>query len=281
MAALELTDGGLLEFDDAGSGPAIVCLHGWSLGKGAFGIQRRELSDRFRIVAPDMRGHGNSTGFGSGDGIHTLASDLEQLLVHLDLDDVILVGWSMGALVAWELAGGPQGGRVAGIVTIDMVPRVLNGDGWQHGLRSGTHLYDVDIDLMKMRDDWRAFTRAYVPKVFADGKAAERRELIDKMVDLVSDNDVDSMAGLWTSLVQADYVDTIRELDVPTLITYGKLSQIYTEEAAVWMDQHVPNSQRIGFADSGHAPHLEEPRLFNQSLAGFVDELQRNHNEIN
>jgi pimeloyl-ACP methyl ester carboxylesterase len=281
VATLELTGGGLLEFDDAGSGPAIVFLHGWSLGKGAFGIQRRELSDRFRIVVPDMRGHGNSTKFTNGDGIDTLASDLEQLLVHLDLDDVILVGWSMGALVAWEFAGGPQGGRVAGIVTIDMVPKVLNGDGWQHGLRSGTHLYDVDIDLMRMRDDWRAFTRAYVPKVFAGGMTNERRELIDKMVDLVGDNEVESMVALWTSLVQADYVDAVRQLNVPTLITYGKLSQIYTEEAAEWMDQHIPNSQRIGFADSGHAPHLEEPQLFNESLAGFAEELQRNRNDIN
>ena len=281
MATLELTGGGLLEFDDAGRGPAIVFLHGWSLGKDAFSIQRRELSNRYRIVVPDMRGHGNSTSFVKSDGIDTLASDLEQLLVHLDLDDVILVGWSMGALVAWEFTRGPQGGRVAGIVTIDMVPRVLNGHGWQHGLRSGTHLYDVDIDLTKMRTDWRGFTRAYVPKVFAKGKTAERRELIDKMVDFVSNNDVDSMVGLWTSLVHADFVDTVRTLDVPTLITYGKLSQIYTEEAAAWMARHIPNSQCIGFAESGHAPHLEEPQRFNESLAGFADELQRNRNDIN
>ena len=281
MAVLELTGGGLLEFDDAGSGPAIVFLHGWSLGKDAFSIQRRVLSDRYRIVVPDMRGHGSSTHFAEGDGIDTLAGDLEQLLVHLDLDDVILVGWSMGALVAWEFARGPQGGRVKGIVTIDMVPRVLNGDGWQHGLRSGTHLYDVDIDLTKMRDDWHAFTRAYVPKVFAEGKTEQRRELIDKMVELVSDNDVDSMIGLWTSLVHADFVDTVQTLHVPTLITYGKLSQIYTEEAAAWMDRHIQNSRGIGFAESGHAPHLEEPQRFNESLAGFADELQGNCNDIN
>jgi pimeloyl-[acyl-carrier protein] methyl ester esterase len=132
-----------------------------------------------------------------------------------------------------------------------------------------------------MRDDWRAFTRAYVPKVFAGGMTNERRELIDKMVDLVGDNEVESMVALWTSLVQADYVDAVKTLDVPTLITYGKLSQIYTEEAAEWMDQHIPKSQRIGFADSGHAPHLEEPQRFNESLAGFADELQRNRNDIN
>jgi pimeloyl-[acyl-carrier protein] methyl ester esterase len=157
----------------------------------------------------------------------------------------------------------------------------LNGDGWQHGLRSGTHLYDVDIDLTKMRDDWHAFTQAYVPKVFADGKAAERHELIDKMIDFVGDNDVNSMTNLWTTLVQADYVDLVTQLDLPTLVTYGLLSQVYEEDAAVWMEQNLPRARRIAFEDSGHAPHLEESELFNESLAGFVDELESTRNDIN
>lgn len=279
MGTLQLNGGGTLEFDDQGNGPAMVFLHGWSLGKEAFGRQRRALSDRYRIVVPDMRGHGNSTAFGSGDGIDTLAGDLERLLVELDLTDVILVGWSMGALVAWQTVEGPQRGRIRGIVTIDMVPRVLNGEGWQHGLRAGTHLYDVDIDLTKMRDDWRAFTRAYVPMVFASGKSIERRDLIDEMLELVADNDLDSMTNLWHALVHADFVDTVQRLEVPTLITYGALSQIYTEEAAAWMDEHMPLSRRLCFAESGHAPHLEEPEEFNQALVDFAGELEQQSND--
>ncbi len=279
MGTLKLNGGGTLEFDDQGSGPAMVFLHGWSLGKEAFAKQRRELSDRFRVIVPDMRGHGNSKRFEKGDGIDTLASDLERLLVALDVSDVILVGWSMGALVAWQTAEGPQRGRIRGIVTIDMVPRVLNGDGWQHGLRAGTHLYDIDIDLSKMRDDWRAFTHAYVPMVFASGKAIERRELIEDMLDLVGGNDLESMTNLWRALVHADFVDTVQRLDVPTLITYGALSQIYAEEAAAWMDEHIPNSRRARFAESGHAPHLEEPQRFNQVLADFAGALEQPSND--
>ena len=279
MGTLRLNGGGTLEFDDQGSGPAMVFLHGWSLGKEAFAKQRGELSDRYRVVVPDMRGHGDSKKFVEGDGIDTLADDLEQLLVELDLTEVILVGWSMGALVAWQTADGPQRGRIRGIVTIDMVPRVLNSDGWQHGLRAGTHLYDIDIDLSKMRDDWRAFTRAYVPMVFASGQAIERRDLIDQMLELVGDNDLESMTNLWHALVHADFVDTVQELDVPTLITYGALSQIYTEDAAAWMDEHIPLSRRVCFDDSGHAPHLEEPEHFNQTLVDFADELEQQSND--
>jgi pimeloyl-[acyl-carrier protein] methyl ester esterase len=279
VATLKLNGGGTLEFDDQGSGPAMVFLHGWSLGKEAFAKQRRALSDRFRVIVPDMRGHGNSKRFEKGDGINTLASDLERLLVALDVSDVILVGWSMGALVAWQTAEGPQRGRIRGIVTIDMVPRVLSGGGWKHGLRAGTHLYDIDIDLSKMHDDWRAFTHAYVPMVFACGKAIERRELIEDMLDRVGDNDLESMTNLWRALVHADFVDTVQRLDVPTLITYGALSQIYAEEAAAWMDEHIPNSRRARFAESGHAPHLEEPQRFNQVLADFAGALEQPSND--
>ena len=269
VAALELNGDGRLNFDDTGEGPAIVFLHGWSLGKEAFSLQARELSDRYRVIAPDMRGHGDSSPFGKDDDIGTLARDLEQLLVELDLSNTILVGWSMGALVAWEAAQGPEHGRIGGIVTIDMVPKVLNGGGWMYGLRAGTHLYDIDIDLRKMRGDWRAFTRAYVPKVFARDKADERDDLITSMIEQVRDNDVDSMMSLWIALVEADYIEAVQQLDIPTLITYGRHSQIYTGAAAQWMDEHIPNSRRIEFGDSGHAPHLEEPDRFNKGARRF------------
>ncbi len=272
MAKLQLRDGGRLEYDEQGDGQAIVFLHGWSLGNEAFGPQRRALSG-YRYVAPNLRGHGNSSPFRDGNDIDTLAGDTAELLVALDLDDVVVVGWSMGALVAWQLALGAEGRRVAGIVTIDMVPRVLNGDGWTHGLRAGANIYDVDRDLERMEADWDAFREAYVPKVFAPGDSAKRRALIEAMAAMIAGNDVDSMRALWRVLVGADYVDAVQALDVPTMITYGTQSQVYDEDAAIWMERHIPNSQRVPFRESGHAPHLEEAEKWNETLLAFVNRL--------
>ena len=273
MGTLELNDGEHIEYDDQGDGRAIVFLHGWSLGNEAFGPQRRALHG-CRFVAPNLRGHGNSSPFRNGNGIDTLAADTAELLVALDLDNVVLVGWSMGALVAWQLALGTEGRRVAGIVTIDMVPRVLNGDGWTHGLRAGANIYDVDRDLERMEADWDAYREAYVPKVFAPGDGAERGQLIERMTALIAGNNVDSMRGLWRALVAADLVDEVRTLDVPTMITYGTQSQVYDEDAAIWMDRNIPNSKRVPFRESGHAPHLEEAKKWNEALLAFVDGLE-------
>ena len=147
---------------------------------------------------------------------------------------------------------------------------------WQYGLRAGTHLYDVDIDLKRMRDDWPAFSKAYVPKVFADDPRYDRSELIERMIGFIADNDVESMAHLWTELVKADYIELVRQLDVPTLVTYGKLSQVYTADAAAWMEQQLPDARRAEFSQSGHAPHLEQAEEFNSRLAAFADELTTN-----
>lgn len=272
MTALQLKDGGTLDYDDQGSGQAIVFLHGWSLGNEAFGPQRSALSSH-RFIAPNLRGHGDSSPFTAGDDIDLLASDTAELLVALGLQDVMLVGWSMGALVAWKVAFGKERRRLAGLVTIDMVPRVLNGDGWTHGLRAGANIYDAERDLDRMHSDWGAFTEAYVPKVFAGGKETERGELIRTMTALIADNDVTSMMQLWQALVGANVVDEVQTLDAPSMITYGQLSQVYDEEAAIWMEQHIPNSKRVAFAQSGHAPHLEEPERFNKVLVAFADEL--------
>ena len=93
------------------------------------------------------------------------------------------------------------------------------------------------------------------------------------MIALIAGNDVGSMTQLWRAIVNADLVEQVQTLDVPTMITYGQLSQVYDEPAAVWLEQHIPNSRRVAFAESGHAPHLEEPRLFNQALRQFIEEL--------
>ncbi len=273
MTPLTLDNGGSIDFDDVGRGPAIVFLHGWSLGKDAFSLQRKSLRDRFRVVVPDMRGHGRSSRFANGDGIPALADDVGRLLEHLDLCGVVIVGWSMGALVAWELATGPEAHRVAGLVTIDMVPRVLNGEDWQHGLRAGSGLYDVERDLDRMQADWHAYAKAYVPHVFAADASERRAALTDRMLELIEGNDVGSMMRLWRTLVDADYIDVATSLELPTLITYGRKSQVYDEAAATWMHEHLPKSELLGFDDSGHAPHLEEPERFNEALARFTHQL--------
>jgi len=279
LPLLHLNDGGSLDYSEAGSGLPILLLHGWGLGKDAFSAQLRGLGSRFRLIAPDLRGHGASSTAPRNDGIAALADDARQLLESLDLDNVVVVGWSMGAMVAWQLLQGAAADRISGLVVIDMVPRILSDDDWPHGLRQGVDASVFDLDVQRMLESWESYVAEFVPRNVARGREQARGPILARLREIAAANDVGSMARLWRSLADQDMRETATRLTIPTLIVYGERGQLYGAGAFQWMTRQIPHSRCVGFADSGHAPQLEEPDRFNALLAEFVSEIQTGSTE--
>jgi pimeloyl-ACP methyl ester carboxylesterase len=94
--------GARLHYRDEGDGPVVVLLHGVWMSSAFFRHQTSEGLGGARVIAPDFRGHGESEKPLDGHTVAGYAEDLGTLLDVLDLRDVTLVGWSMGAFVAWE-----------------------------------------------------------------------------------------------------------------------------------------------------------------------------------
>src|SRR5262249_28199088 len=95
-------DGVTLRYEEAGSGKPLVCIPGWSQTAAQFKHQLSGLSDRYRVIAVDMRGHGESDKPDNGYTIQRLAKDVQDLLVARNLSDVTLMGHSMGSSVIWS-----------------------------------------------------------------------------------------------------------------------------------------------------------------------------------
>ena len=91
-----------LSVEDEGSGPAVVFIHGWSCSGRFFQRQLPYFARSHRVVIPDLRGHGRSEKTLSGHTLPQYAEDLRELFGSLSLERPVLVGWSMGAEVAWE-----------------------------------------------------------------------------------------------------------------------------------------------------------------------------------
>jgi pimeloyl-ACP methyl ester carboxylesterase len=270
VALLNFENGGYLKYEDAGSGRPIVLLHGWGMRGEFFREQQAALSSRFRVVVPDLRGHGGSSHLEDGQGLPTLIDDVAELLASLDLSQTILIGWSMGAMVAWGVMQRKEAERVSGLVTIDMVPRLLNDNNWKFGLREGQDAGVFSGAVGRMLADWPGFTRILVPRIFARGHEAQRETLTDWLVRETEKNHPESMAQLWLSMVDQDFREELAHIDVPALVAYGAHSQLYSAEASEWVANKIPNARRVGFANSGHAPHLEEPDLFNREIETFA-----------
>ena len=177
-------------------------------------------------------------------------------------------------IVTLRLMRRGESARISALVSIDMVPKILNDESWTFGLREGRDASVFSGVVSRMLADWPRFTRIFVPRIFARGGAEHQQALVDWMVTETENNHPQSMAQLWMSIGEQDFRDDLANLQLPTLITYGARNQLYRPEASAWIANNIPNATGVGFADSGHAPHLEEPDLFNKEIESFARQTE-------
>jgi len=280
MHTVDLDNGHRLAYRDQGQGPAMVLVHGWGVSGELFREQLRELSARFRVVVPDLPGHGASDAIPQQGGFTGMADAIAQLIRKLQLEPVCLVGWSLGALVAWDLLHRHTDLPVSSLVTVDMVPRLLNDAGWKYGLREGTDYHAFDRDLSLMQSDWPAFVEIFTARLSSTQQsskqlagaqsAADWAALLPAVQAVAMGNRPARMACVWQLMVEQDLRQVLPSLHLPALVIAGGQSALYGTAAGEWVAAQMPNARLEIMDESGHAPHLDQPRLFNRLLAEFA-----------
>jgi len=266
---LHLRDGGNLAWREAGTGVPLLFVHGWSVDGSLFSRQMAGLSSKFRIICPDLRGHGLSDA-APGASVGMLADDLQELIDHLGLRNVVAVGWSLGAMVLWQMlsTGRPQG--IAGLVTVDMSPMIHNTPDWRLGLMDGRDYDKATNATTAMTGNWPKMVRQFVPRIFSPSFAETNPDTVEDVVKIAELGDVATLAAIWHSMVDQDFRASLSRIQVPALVTYGANSQLYHADTARFVTQAVPVSDIIEFTRSGHTPHVEEPDQFNQAIEVFA-----------
>ena len=102
MPTFRTSDGADLVYDDRGSGRPLLMLPGWSCSRHFFTRNVDVLAKNLRVIAPDLRAHGDSANVAWGHRISRYAMDIKELIEQLGLYGVVLLGWSMGASIAWS-----------------------------------------------------------------------------------------------------------------------------------------------------------------------------------
>lgn len=263
------SDGARIAYRDAGAGTPIVLLHGL-MAHGGFFRGQADLADEFRVVTLDLRGHGASRG-GGDPTVERLAADVAELAEALDLANAIGVGWSLGATVLWHVLAGPAGRRFAGAVVVDMTARVRNDEEWDLGLSPEA----CEARSSAIRDDFEAFAQTAGQGIFAQPMAPAQQAMADWASREFAGNDAAAMASVWASLVRQDVRALLDRIAHPTLIVHGARSRLYGDDTADHLVATLPDARAVRFDHSGHAPHLEEPALFNLTLRQFADRLAR------
>jgi len=247
-----------------------VLLHGL-MAHGGFFRAQADLAEDFRVITIDLRGHGASAKAGERPTVEQLAADVSALAEALDLKGAIGVGWSLGATVLWHVLSGPAASRFAGSVVVDMTARVRNDAEWDLGLSPEA----CEARGIAIRDDFEGFAVSAGQGIFAQPVAPDRRQDAEWAGAEFARNDAVAMGSVWASLVRQDVRALLQQIEHPTLIVHGAQSLLYGDDTADHLVEALPDARAVRFDRSGHAPHLEEPVLFNQILRDFAARLSR------
>ncbi|CAJ2504929.1 Uu.00g123230.m01.CDS01 [Anthostomella pinea] len=278
----------------------ILLLHGFSGSSAYFKRNYAALSAQHWVVAPDMRGHGNSTRTRGGYHVARLAADLRDLVAHLRHSydasapstlhslTIVPVGCSIGAAVLWTYAELFGCADFAGFVFVDQAPLQDRSvfDGWD---ASRAHLgcYDEATTQAAQRTwihDSDAAHRGLVqgclgyrhaPESGDDVSTETRKRDEEFFVSISAQCDQEWLARLLSDHTRYDHREAIEEITVPTLVMGGRRTGCFPlegmEETVKRVNGRRPELAKMSVFDSGHWLFYEEPDRFNSEIIEFVE----------
>lgn len=261
-----------LAYDDDGSGPTLVFLHGGWLSAESWAGQRDRFGDEYRIVAPDLRGHGRT---GPSEtrrySIDLLVDDLDALLSELGVEESVICGLSLGSMVAQVYAArNPE--RVRGILLAGAVqtfppiaiPRPMKR------LFSPLPMLGSSLAFAGSGATFRSLLSSIRPLTGGPWLARDP-EVRSAALDTVEEMSRDEFKKVFSALYRFR-PPTLDALAVPARIVYGE------HEAPPVKRQSKDLARALGtdcyeIADAAHLVNQDNPDAFNKVLAGLLEEI--------
>lgn len=251
--------GGRLSYREAGpaNAPVMLLMHGVGGNARSFRGQLEALSNRFRVIAWDAPGYGDSTLRDAS--LESYSRAALELLDALKVQSSHMLGHSMGGVVA-------QG--VAGLAPARVEHLVLSSTftGYHH--QEGTPLTESwrarlrDIQNLSPAE----FGQARARSMLAEGASDAARQ---EAADIASEVRHDGLKAASEMLHVADTRETARALTAPTLVITGEMDQVVPPARSAEMADLIPGARRLELRGVGHAAYLEDPATYNASLNDF------------
>ena len=270
--SLMTRDGTTIHFKDWGSGQPVIFSHGWPLSSDSWEAQMHFLaSNGYRAIAHDRRGHGRSTQPWGGNEMDTYADDLAELIEFLNLQDVVLVGFSTGGGEVARYIGRHGTARVARVALISAVPPIM--------IRT-----DANPDGVPARvfDDMRAASLTNRSQLYRD-LAAGPFFGFNRPGATVDQGAIDwfwhqgMTAGHHNTFEcirafsETDFSEDLKKFDIPTLIVHGDDDQIVPiATSAVAASRLVPEAKLVVYQGAPHGITDTHKERLGSDLLEFI-----------
>lgn len=274
MPYLDLPDG-IIHYVTYGEGSRwLMLIHGMFASHRWWREQVKALSNRYRVLTVDLRGHGSSSPLRRPIGVAKFSEDLRELLDRLGIGEVAVVGWSLGGLVAVELAyRSPE--RVKALVLLTSRAR-----------RSLTKVVKTVGDYVRGKAVWLLVNMFAPPQTAGEMLLSFiRRELERSFARRVSDELINWTVGEATSsrregafnvllsAVTADVRSRLKHIKAPTLVIASDRDDSVPIKYSIELHEGIPNSRMVVLKDCGHYALLECADEVNSAILDFLEDV--------
>ncbi|MBC6457841.1 alpha/beta fold hydrolase [Actinomadura sp. HBU206391] len=245
-----------------GGGDPLVLVHGHPFDRTMWRPQIEHFGGAgVRVVAPDLRGYGESTVVPGKTTLETFARDIAALLDHLRIDRIVLGGLSMGGQIVMEFHRlFPH--RVRGLLLADTSAQAETADGRRARDEMAERL---------IGEGMAPYADEVLPKMVAPDNIRALPAVARHVLGMMRGTSAQgAAAALRGRAERPDYVEMLSHVAVPTLVVVGDRDEFTPVADARLMYDRIPKASLAVIEGAGHMPNLERPAAFNEALASLL-----------
>lgn len=255
-----------LAFEDVGTGPPVLLVHGFPLCRRMWVPQVRTLSAAgYRVIAPDLRGFGESGAPAGPYSMSIFADDIIGLLDHLGIGRAAIGGMSMGGYVLLNLLERHPGRAAAALF---LVTRAAADDA--EGKVRRTRMAHAVAEGQP-----GAATAFFADLVFAEATLRKKPELVAQVRGwMEATHPLGLEGGLLAMRDRKDFTPDLPLLDLPALVVGAEADRAVPLQYSEAIARALPRATLCTVPDAGHMANLEQPEAFNKCLLDFLRGLE-------
>jgi 3-oxoadipate enol-lactonase len=247
-----------------GAGPAVVVLHPFPLHHEFWMPVAEALSSRYRVICPDLRGHGDSS---IGDGLATMekhAADLRNVMDDAGIGRAPIFGVSIGGYLLFEFWRSYRS-RVAALALLNTKAPADNPEGRARRLEAANDVLERGREL---------FFESMLERAFGLTTRQSRPDLVAAALGMMRKMSPQAVALVQRGMAdRPDSVETLKTINVPTLLITGEEDLLTGVNEAELMRKHIAGSQMRVIPKAGHYAAFEQPEQAGRLLRQFLDSL--------
>ena len=251
---------------EQGHGPVLLLVHGFPLDHSMWQGQLDELSKSYRVVAPDLRGFGNSGVTPGTVPMSQMADDLAALLDVLDIrEPICLCGLSMGGYIAWQFWTRYRD-RLSRLILCDTRAVADSKE-----VARGRLLMAQSVEITGPEP----VAESMVPKLFAANTRQEQPNLVAATRHVIVNTNPAGIAAAQRGMAERpDMTDRLSQVSLPTLVVCGEHDAISNPDEMRGLAQALPRAQYVQIPRAGHMAPLEQPSAVNTAISVFLETSQ-------